>query len=244
MTALRMILHAADDDDVGALVALVLSRVRRVTEAADGEGALALARLRRPDLAVLDVQMPGPDGIEVCRRLKAGPVTARMPVEILTPDGASDVREEALAVGLDAFVSQPFRPAELLAMVRRLCRRKRSAVAGSTRRVEDAAVISDDADGAIELVDRGMSVADRGYVCEARVTTATGTAFMVRVVAPERAAGHARIAAVTLGAAARRVARERAQRRLEERAFVDGEVYPYVVSNPFASPPSWRPISG
>ena len=120
MPAPCTILVADDNDDVRKLVALVLSRTGRVLEAADGEGALAVARLRRPDLAVLDVQMPGPDGIEVCRRLKADPTTAGMPIVILTADVASDARERALAAGADAFVTKPFRPAELLAFVRRL----------------------------------------------------------------------------------------------------------------------------
>jgi CheY-like chemotaxis protein len=120
MPAPCTILVADDNDDVRKLVALVLSRTGRVLEAADGEGALAVARLRRPDLAVLDVQMPGPDGIEVCRRLKADPTTAGMPIVILTAEGASDARERALAAGADAFVTKPFRPAELLALVRRL----------------------------------------------------------------------------------------------------------------------------
>jgi hypothetical protein len=105
-------------------------------------------------------------------------------------------------------------------------------------------VATDGAGDPIELHDRGMSAAARGYVCEARVAAADGARFVVRVVAPERAAGHAGISAETLGAAARRVARERAERRLAERAFRDGEVYHYVVSNPFASPPGWRPATG
>ena len=115
-----MILVADDNGDVRALVALVLAPAGRVLEAADGDAALALARLRRPDLAVLDVQMPGPSGIDVCRALKADPATAGMPVVILTAEGTPEVQERALAAGADAFVAKPFSPAALLALVRQL----------------------------------------------------------------------------------------------------------------------------
>ena len=98
--------------------------------------------------------------------------------------------------------------------------------------------------GAIELHDRGRSAAERGYVYEATVTTADGVAFTVRVVAPERVAGHTEAAAAALGSAMRRVARERAEVRLAEGDFADGEVYHYVVRNPFADPPGWIPAPG
>jgi hypothetical protein len=107
---------------------------------------------------------------------------------------------------------------------------------------KDACVATDGRGDAIELHDRGMSATARGYVCEAHGTAADGARFVVRVVAPERAAGHAGISAETLGGAALRVARERAEGRLAERAFRDGEVYHYVVRNPFASPPGWSPV--
>jgi hypothetical protein len=67
---------------------------------------------------------------------------------------------------------------------------------------------------------------------------------VVRVVAPERTAGHAGVSADILGPAARRVARERTERRLHERAFADGEVDHDVVRNPFASPPGRIPGPG
>src|SRR5690348_4531673 len=107
----RTILVADDNDEVRALVVLVLARVAVVVEAADGDQALFMARHLRPDLAVLDVQMPGPCGIDVCRALKADPRTATMPVVILTAADAPDVRERARAAGADAFVTKPFRPA-------------------------------------------------------------------------------------------------------------------------------------
>jgi hypothetical protein len=85
---------------------------------------------------------------------------------------------------------------------------------------------------------------DRSYVCEARVTAADGAGFTVRVVAPVRAAGPSVSAGIPVRPAALRVARERAERRLAERAFQHGGVYDYVVRNPFASPPGWIPVPG
>jgi CheY-like chemotaxis protein len=108
MTAPRTVLVADDHAEVRLLVSLALARgALAVVEAGDGDAALALARRVRPTLAVLDVQMPGPDGIEVCRALKADPRTAAAPVIILT-------------AGADAFVAKPFSPAALLALVQGL----------------------------------------------------------------------------------------------------------------------------
>jgi CheY-like chemotaxis protein len=120
MVADRTILVADDNDDVRELVMLVLARVAVVVEAADGDRALVLARHLRPDLVVLDVQMPGPDGIDVCRALKADPRTAAMPVVLLTARDAPAVRARARAAGADAYVTKPFRPTAFLALVREL----------------------------------------------------------------------------------------------------------------------------
>jgi CheY-like chemotaxis protein len=121
MAAPRTVLVADDDDDVRGLVVLTLARgALTVVEATDGAGALALARRLRPDLALLDVLMPGPDGIDVCRALKADPATAAMPVVVLTAEAQPDVRARAQAAGADAYLTKPFSPAALLALVRDL----------------------------------------------------------------------------------------------------------------------------
>jgi two-component system response regulator ResD len=121
MPAPRTILVADDDDAVRHLVALTLARgALMVVQAGDGAEALALARCLRPDLAVLDVLMPGPDGIAVCRALKADPATAAMPVVIVTAEAGPDARGRALAAGADAYLTKPFSPAALLALVRDL----------------------------------------------------------------------------------------------------------------------------
>jgi two-component system, OmpR family, response regulator ResD len=112
----RTVLVAADDDAVRGLIALALARgALEVVRARDGDEALASARCVRPDLAVLAVLMPGPDGIAVCRALKAA-----MPVVVLTAEATPDVRARAQAAGVDAYLTKPSSPAALLALVRRL----------------------------------------------------------------------------------------------------------------------------
>lgn len=92
-----------------------------VDVAADGTRALGEARDRPPDLVVLDVMLPGIDGVEVCRRLRAG---SDVPILMLTArDGVSD-RVTGLDAGADDYLAKPFAYDELLARVRALLRRR------------------------------------------------------------------------------------------------------------------------
>jgi len=107
----------------------ILSLMRRglafagytVDLAADGETALALARDRSPDLVILDVMLPDLDGLEVCRRLRAG--DSRLPVLMLTAKGRVPDRVAGLDAGADDYLVKPFAFDELLARVRALLRR-------------------------------------------------------------------------------------------------------------------------
>ena len=98
-----------------------------VTMAGDGESALELARTTSPDVITLDVMMPRMTGFEVMERLRAQPETAGIPVVMVTGRAqAADVtRGEEL--GADAYLTKPFEPAELIAVVTRLARSHRSA---------------------------------------------------------------------------------------------------------------------
>lgn len=96
--------------------------------ATDGETALALARERRPQLVVLDVKMPGMDGYEVCRRLKADPETRD--IAVLMVSGVHITgrhRAEGLKRGADGYLCKPFEPQEFAALVQRLLSGKREA---------------------------------------------------------------------------------------------------------------------
>ena len=116
-----VVLVADDDDDILMLVTMRLQRDGFVVIAArNGEEALALAQQQRPDVAVLDVGMPGLDGLEVLQRIRADDALKGMRVLLLTAKAQeSDVRR-GYDTGADAYVRKPFSPAELSARVRAL----------------------------------------------------------------------------------------------------------------------------
>lgn len=109
------------DDDV-ALLDYVSTLLRHepidLAVATDGEMAIEIARLSLPDIILLDVFMPGIDGIEVCRRLKADPATQSIPVMIMTASLDLEKRVEALTAGAADYVSKPLHELELLARLR------------------------------------------------------------------------------------------------------------------------------
>jgi DNA-binding response OmpR family regulator len=116
-----VILVADDDEDI---LLLVTTRLRRdgheVVSASRGDDALALARELKPALAVLDVGMPGLDGLEVLGEIRADEALADTRVLLLTAKAQeSDVRR-GFEVGADAYVKKQFSPAELSARVREL----------------------------------------------------------------------------------------------------------------------------
>jgi two-component system, OmpR family, response regulator MprA len=120
MPCLR-ILVVDDDAAVVATIARVLRAEGHVVDAAsDGHQALRLARAAAYDLVVLDVLLPGVDGIGVCRRLRE---ESGVPILMLTALGATDERVRGLDSGADDYLVKPFAYQELLARVRALTRR-------------------------------------------------------------------------------------------------------------------------
>jgi DNA-binding response OmpR family regulator len=117
----QLVLVADDDDDI---LLLVTTRLQRdgfeVVSASSGDRALALARERKPALAVLDIGMPGLDGLEVLEQIRADEEIRGMLVLLLTAKAQeSDVRR-GYDAGADAYVRKPFSPAELSTRVREL----------------------------------------------------------------------------------------------------------------------------
>ena len=111
-------------ENVRLLEAVLAPRGYDVVSATDGRAALELADSAKPDLVLLDVMMPQPDGYAVCRRLREHEETAMLPVIMLTASEGPE-KTKAIEAGADDFIAKPFNHDELLARVRSLLRIKR-----------------------------------------------------------------------------------------------------------------------
>jgi phosphate regulon transcriptional regulator PhoB len=122
------VLVVEDEPDIRALIVHHLTRDGFRCRTA-GDGAEALARLRAglPDLVVLDLMLPGMDGLELTRRLRAEPAWGKLPIIMLTAKADEVDRIVGLEMGADDYVAKPFSPKELLARVRAVLRRARPA---------------------------------------------------------------------------------------------------------------------
>ena len=114
------------EDEADLLEAIVYTLKRegmRPIPAADGEEALRLVKEQRPDLVLLDLMLPGVDGLEICRRLRASEETARIPIIMATAKAEETDAVIGLGVGADDYVRKPFGLKELVARIRALLRR-------------------------------------------------------------------------------------------------------------------------
>lgn len=115
------VLIVDDEPQIVSLVRATLEDDRVwIAEAADGYGALQLAELLRPDVVLLDVHMPGLDGVEVCRRLKADPRLQRTKIIMLTAAVQAEDQRRGLAAGADQYLTKPFSPLRLLTLIQSL----------------------------------------------------------------------------------------------------------------------------
>ena len=115
------ILIADDEPHVVELVRVTLEDDRlRVVAASDGDVALATADAVGPDMIFLDVNMPGPNGFEVCRRLRRDPRFSTTPIIMLTAAAQKEDITEGAAAGADNYLTKPFSPVRLLSLVERV----------------------------------------------------------------------------------------------------------------------------
>ena len=115
------ILIADDEPAILDLVRFTLEDPQvQIVEAADGAVALELARRVRPDVALLDVQMPRLSGLDVCRRLRQLPECAHTRIVMLTAAAQAEDRRRGLAAGADHYLTKPFSPLALLTLIRSL----------------------------------------------------------------------------------------------------------------------------
>jgi len=98
----------------------LIRRGHQVETAVNGNEALVSVRTRRPELIILDVNMPGPDGFEVLAELKEDPTTVEIPVIMLTALSTDDHIRHGWGIGADVYLSKPFNPHELMLLVDRL----------------------------------------------------------------------------------------------------------------------------
>lgn len=146
MTARTAALLIEDDGRLAALVKEYLGKHEiDVTVASDGERGLAAVRRGHFQVVLLDVMLPGIDGLEVCRRLRSTPELARVPVIMLTARGDEVDRIVGLELGADDYLPKPFNPRELLARIRALLRRAAAGFAVAGRLAIDQLQIDLDA---------------------------------------------------------------------------------------------------
>jgi phosphate regulon transcriptional regulator PhoB len=120
------VLVVEDEPDIRGLIVHHLERDGfECRTAVSGVDALASVRAAAPDLVVLDVMLPGIDGLEVCRRLRADPASSAVPIIMLTAKAHEVDRVVGLELGADDYVVKPFSPKELVARVRAVLRRAR-----------------------------------------------------------------------------------------------------------------------
>ncbi len=125
--AKESVLVVDDEEDILELVTYNLAKEGyQVSAASTGEEGLNLVRSRKPDLVVLDLMLPGTDGLEVCRAIKSDPKTNKTPVIMLTAKGEEADIVQGLELGADDYITKPFSPRVLLARVKAVLRRDAS----------------------------------------------------------------------------------------------------------------------
>jgi two-component system, cell cycle response regulator DivK len=113
----RILVVEDQEDNLQILRDLLTNAGYDMIEAEDGEQALAAAAAQRPDLILMDIQLPVMDGYEATRRLKADPALKDIPIIVVTSYALSGDEEKARAAGCNGYVSKPYSPRALLAKI-------------------------------------------------------------------------------------------------------------------------------
>ena len=119
------VLIVDDERSIRVSLRTILSNIGfEIVEAARGEEALSLVRTAPFDAVLLDINMPGMGGVEVCRQMREG--SARLPIVMLTVQGSEDRKVEALNAGADDYITKPFQLRELIARLKAAVRRNKA----------------------------------------------------------------------------------------------------------------------
>ena len=155
------VLVVDDDTTVREVVVSYLRAAGHdVDEAGDGQAALAAMRERAADLVVLDLMMPGIDGLEVCRRLRS---TGDVPIIMLTALGTEQDRVAGLEIGADDYVTKPFSPRELVLRVDSVLRRAPGGSPGLPTLVTDGDLVVDHGRREARLGERVLALTGREF---------------------------------------------------------------------------------
>ena len=169
------VLVVDDDPTVREVVVSYLKAAQHeVVEAADGESVAAIVRDSRVDLVVLDLMLPGIDGLEVCRRLRAA---SDVPVIMLTALGSEADRVVGLERGADDYVTKPFSPRELVLRVESVLRRAGERPEPDQGRLEDGDLVVDLGRHEASLAGRVLALTAREYDLLRFLLAHPGTAF-------------------------------------------------------------------
>ena len=127
------ILIIEDEPDILEVIQYNLEREgHKVIACRNGEQGLSHIRTDNPDLVILDLMLPGMDGVEVCREVKSDPVTQAIPVIMVTAKGEESDIVLGLGIGADDYIAKPFSPRELVARVKVVLRRGSAPGAAAT----------------------------------------------------------------------------------------------------------------
>ena len=118
---MKTILYVEDNEFNRKIVRQLLARTSyRLIEATDGETGVTTAVEARPDLIIMDIQLPKLSGLEATRQLKAAPETAEVPIIVITSFALAGDEQKARDAGAAAYLAKPYSPRELLGMIREL----------------------------------------------------------------------------------------------------------------------------
>jgi phosphate regulon transcriptional regulator PhoB len=163
---LAKVLVIDDEKDIVSLLRYHLEKSGfQCLEGMDGSAALRLVREYHPDLLILDLMLPGMDGLEICRQLRQDITTARLPILMLTAKAEEVDRVVGLEVGADDYVVKPFSPRELVARVRAILRRAHEPVELSAKRIGELEVDESRHSVAVQGTPVELTAKEFGLLC-------------------------------------------------------------------------------
>jgi two-component system, OmpR family, alkaline phosphatase synthesis response regulator PhoP len=146
------VLVVEDEKDIAELIALYLTRAGHAVETiGSGSAAVTAAKAALPDVIVLDLMLPGMDGLLVCQALRSDPITAAVLIIMVTTRGEESERIAGLELGADDYVTKPFSPRELTARVAALLRRVQRVAAAPGARLAYGPITVDTDRHAVEV---------------------------------------------------------------------------------------------